>query len=214
MHQKNEKCLSDFEFGAYLEGKLSSDEKGAIDERFIECEHCREEFIAVNRVISQKDDAVIEELPEHLIKKAVRMFPEKTSLFDIVLNLVRDSLEVVYYSNDIYISTPSPAAGLRGNKIVSPEMIILKKSFEDINVELDIEKIYETVCNIRVTVDNLKTKTSGNSIRVELISKKRELVSNLLENGETILEDITTGKYTIKIFQKRKVLGEIVLKIQ
>ena len=214
MNSENKKCLSEFELEAYLEGKLSSDRKESVNKHFNECGQCREEFNAINQIVIQGDDMAVEEVPEHIIKKAVGMFPEKSGLFDIILSLVRDTLEVVYYSDDINISTPSPATGLRGNTIASPEMIVLKKSFEDINVELDIEKLSGNMCNMRVTVDGLKEKIMRNTIRVELIYKGRELVSGLLEDGEAILEDISIGKYTIKICQKRKILGEIILKIQ
>jgi hypothetical protein len=214
MHSDNKRCLSEFEVGAYIEGNLSSDRKESFERHLVECKHCWREFVAINRMIINKDDLAVEEVPEYLIKKAVRMFPEKSSLFDIILSLVRDSVNVVYCSNDINIFTPLPSAALRSNKIVRPEMIVLKKSFEDIDIELDIEKVTGGLCNIKVAVDDLKAKILMNTLRVELISEDRELVSNLLEDGETILEDIGSGKYTIRIHKKGKIFGEIALKIE
>jgi hypothetical protein len=214
MRSDNKRCLSESEFGAYVEGSLSAVKKASINEHLVECQHCRQEFAAINSVIIQKDDMVEEDAPEYLIKKVVGMFPEKSGLFDIVLNLVRDSVRVVYCSHDIDMFMPLPAAGLRSGKAVRPEMIVLKKSFEDIDVELDVEKVAGSLCNIRVTIDDLKAKVLMNTLRVELISEDRELVSNLLEDGETILEDIGSGKYTIKIHKKGKIFGEIALKIE
>jgi hypothetical protein len=92
--------------------------------------------------------------------------------------------------------------------------VVLKKSFEDINVELDIEKVNDDLCSIRVAVDCLETEVLMDTLRVELVSGERELASNLLEGGETFLEDIGTGKYRIKIHRKGKVFGEIALKIE
>lgn len=214
MQTGNKKCLSEFQLGAYLEGKLPPDEKGSMEMHIMECRQCREELLAVRLVTDAKDDRAFDDVPEHLINKAVGLFPEKKSVFDVVLNMVRDYLDVDYCSNAVNIFSPLPAEGLRSNKTVRPEMIVLNKSFEDIDVELDVEKISESICNIRVTVKNLKAEFLKDTIRVELVSGDRELVSNLLENGETILEDVTVGKYAIKICHKSRTLGEIVLKIQ
>ncbi len=140
--------------------------------------------------------------------------PEKRSLFDIVLDLNQDYVRVDYCTNDINVFTPLPAAGLRSDKIVNPEMVILEKSLGEIDVELFIEKVADNLCNIRVGVDNLKTKVLMNTLRIELISEGKELISSLFEDGETILEDISTGRFTIKIQKKGEVLGEVTLKVQ
>lgn len=72
----------------------------------------------------------------------------------------------------------------------------------------------ENLCNIRVGVDNLKIKVLMNTLRIELISEGKELISNLFEDGETILEDISTGRFTIKIQKKGEVLGAVTLKVK
>ncbi len=139
---------------------------------------------------------------------------EKRSMFDIVMDLNQDFVKVDYCSDDINVFTPLPAAGLRSNTNIHPEMVILEKSLGEIDVELFIEKVDKNLCNIRVGVDNLKTTVLMNTLRIELISEGKELISNLFEDGETILEDISTGKFTIKIQKKGKVLGEVTLKVQ
>jgi hypothetical protein len=213
MRSEGRKCLSDSEFGAYIEGGLSSGRKEAIESHLAGCQKCWKEFVAINRVII-REDAPVENVLEYLIEKALGMFPDKISVFDIVLNLLRDSVKVFYCSPDINIFTPLPVPALRGEKAMPPEMIVLKKSFEDIEVELDIEKVAGSLCNIRVAVDDLSRKILMNTLRVELISDDRELVSSLLEDGETVLEDLGLGKYTIRINKKGKTLGEIALKIK
>jgi hypothetical protein len=213
MHSETRKCLSDAEIGAYIDGRLSSEGKASFESHLVECKLCRSEFIALSRVIVQKDTPA-EEVPGYLIKKAVDLFPEKTSVFDVIVNLVEDSVKVLYCSQNFNIFTLPPVPALRSENISRPEMIVLKKSFEDIEVELDIEKAAGSLCNIRVAVDDIRSKTVMNTARVELISEERELVSNLLEDGEAVLEDIGQGSYTIKIHKKGKILGEIALKIK
>lgn len=213
MRTESRKCLSETEIGAYLEGRLSSSGKEAVDGHVAACNKCWKDFVAVSRVMN-REDAADENVPEYLIAKAVGMFPEKTSVFDLVLNLLKDCVKVLYCPPDINIFTPVAVPALRGKKAVSSEMIVLKKSFEDIEVELDIEKVAGSLCSIRVAVDDLNRKRSVNTIRIELISEGRELESSILEDGETVLEDIGLGKYTIRINKKGKTLGEIALKIK
>ncbi len=213
MHSESRKCLNEAEIGAYIEGRLSSEGKASFEGHLVECKLCRSEFVAISRVIVGKHTPA-EETPAHLIKKAVDLFPEKTSVFDVIVNLVKDSVKVIYCSRNFNIFTPSLVPALRGENGTHPEMIILKKSFEDIEVELDIEKAAGSLCNIRVAVDDIRKKMLMNTVRVELISENRELASNLLEDGESVLEDVGLGSYTIKIHRKGKILGEIALKIK
>jgi hypothetical protein len=214
MKTDDKKCFSAFDIGAYIEGSLSSDQRESFERHLAGCHKCWSEFVAVNRVIMNKDDVVNEDAPAYMVEKTGMMFPEKSSMLDIALKLVKDSVDVVYRSLDINIFSPLPATGLRSGKTMRPEMIVLKKSFKDIDVQLDIEKVSENICNIRVSVDTLKGRDLIKGLRVELISKGRELISDLLEDGETVLEDISSGRYTINICRKRKILGQIALKLQ
>ena len=214
MHTGTKKCFSEIELGAFLEGKLSSEEKDALKLRIFECKPCWDELISITGIIAQKDKTESGDVPGHLIEKAIAMFPEKQNVFDIVISMVKDSINLISSTNNIHISTPAFAASLRSEKVEHPEMLVLKKSFDDIDVELDIEKVAEDQCNIKVAIDDLRTKILMNTLRIELISQGRELVSNLFENGETTLEDISAGQYTIRIHKNGKIFGEITLQIK
>ncbi len=214
MFSGKKKCLSEFEIGSYIDGKLSSEKKDVIEKHFVECKKCWNEFISIQRVITAKAELDREEVAEGMIRKVVNMFPEKSSLFDIVLNLVSDAVKVIQLSTDFTQLTPIPAEAVRGEEDIFPRMVILKRSFEEINVELDIEKISEDLCNIRVSVDDLTSKGLMNTLRIALLSEGRELFSTLLENGKAVLEDVSAGKYIIKIHKSGKTFGEITLKIQ
>jgi len=65
----------------------------------------------------------------------------------------------------------------------------------------------------RIAVDEGMQKASVKPLRVELISNGRELVSTLLEQGETFLEDVGVGQYKIKIHKNGQIFGDIALKI-
>ncbi len=213
MDRHNKKCLTDYKIGAYIDGKLPDFEKEAVENSLFACKECWGDFVSIKQAVIQGDDEPSEEMPASLMQKAINMYPEKNSLFNIIVGLVKDSIQVMHYSKGFDIFVPMPAGGLRSGTTEHPSMVVIKKSFNDIEVELDIEKTGSDVCNIRVAVDDVIKKRSVKPFRVELISNGRELVSNLLENGETFLEDVGTGHYTIKIHKKGKIFGEIALKI-
>jgi len=214
MHSGTKKCFSEIELGAFLEGKLSDEEKDALELRVHKCKTCWEEFISITGIVTQEDKTGTVDIPEHLIAKAVSMFPEKQCIFDIVIHLIKDSLALISSTDSFLPAAPAVTASLRNKDVERSEIIVLKKSFDDIDIELDIEKTVGDHCNIKVAVDDIKTKILMNTLRLELVSEGRELVSNLLENGETTLEDIGTGQYTIVIHRNDKVFGEITLQIK
>ncbi|UCH44560.1 MAG: hypothetical protein JSV11_09680 [Nitrospiraceae bacterium] len=214
MDRHNRNCLKDYEIGAYLEGRLSDIDKDKLEKRLYSCKECWEDFVMMKQAITYDTGEPEEEIPSYLIQRAINMYPEKTSLIDVIVGFLKDSLQVMHYSEGFNISMPLPVGGLRSGTVEQPNMVVIKKSFDDIEVELDIEKTGGDLCNIRVAVEEVRKKMPEKPLRVELVSHDRELVSNLLEKGETLLEDVGTGQYTIKIHTKGKVFGEIALKIE
>jgi anti-sigma factor RsiW len=67
MHKKNKKCVSEQEIGAYIDGRLSSDLKDAVDKRLTECKQCWEEFAAISQYVVQKENTPDEEVPAYMI---------------------------------------------------------------------------------------------------------------------------------------------------
>lgn len=213
MH-RDRKCLSELELAAYMEGRLSQGGKEAIDKCLSECVECRDEFLAINNISAMKDGLPPGEVPEYLIKKAVGMYPGKKGLFDAVVGIAKDSIKVLYCLPDIRAYIPSPAFYLRNARILSPRMIILTRSFSEIEVELDVEKVADNLCNIKVIVADIKTKALMNNLRVELVSGGRELASSPLEDGEVIFEDVGPGLYLIKVYRNGAVFGELTIKLE
>ncbi len=213
MYKHNRKCLNDYDIGAYIDDRLPESEREIIENGVFACKECWEDFIAIKQTIIRGDEEPAADLPDSLIQKAVDMYPEKNRLFNLVVGFVRDSIQIMHSSAGFDISFPQLAGGMRSAEREQPSMVVINKSFDDISVELDIEKTGRDICNIRVAIDEVITRSSVKPLRVELISNGRELVSNLLENGETFLEDIGTGNYNIKIHKKGKIFGEIAIKI-
>lgn len=214
MFSGKNKCLSEIEVGAYIDGTLSPEKRDKVERHFVDCSKCWNEFIALQRVLTTKNQFDQEDAPEAVIRNVVNMFPQKEGLLDIVLKLAGGAVEVLKHSVDFSLMQPLPAAGIRSGKELSPGMVVLKRSFEEINVELNIEKMQDNLCSIRVLVDDPAAKEGKDIFRVELISRGRELFSSRIKQGEAVLEDVGTGLYKIKILKHSRSLGEISIKIK
>jgi len=213
------KHLSEIWIGAYLEGKLSPEKREEIDRSLSTDRKFRNEFIAVNRVMAPKDAGacpknIPADAPAHLMKKVINMYPESQGLFDIVIGLVRDAVHVIHTAFDINVSMPVPAADMRGPRVLSPRMAVFTKTFGLITSEFDIEKVHGDLCNIKVVITDKQTGALMANLRVDLISNGRELVSDRLENGEVLLEDVSPGRYTVRIRRNEEILGELAIKIE
>lgn len=212
MHSCNT-CLSDVEIGSYIEERLSPEERKAVEKRLEDCNECRKDLIGIRELLGKEDVLQANDAPEHLIKRAINMYPDKEGMFDVVFRIIRDAIEIVRSSTRINVLAPAAGTALRGVKVFSPTMITLTKSFDDIDVELNVEKISGDLCNAKVLVAGTTSKPQVNNLMVELISQGRELASSFPKKGEVIFEDIPYGRYCIKIRRKEKVFGELTFKI-
>ena len=213
MHPEKE-SLTEVELAAYLEGRLSPEKRQQVERVLGSHKGTRDEVAAIRHIISTTGGMPEERVPAHLIEKAVRLYPTKRNLFDIAVSLVKDAVQVVYRSVDVAVNSLQPALGLRNTRMLGPRMVILKKSFADVDVELDIEKVEGSFCNIKVIVADSMTKRPAHNLRAELFSQGRELASELLEQGEVLFEDIGPGVYSVSINKMSRVFGEITLKIE
>ena len=215
------KHLSEIEMGAYIEGKLSPEKREEI-ERYLDADKkSRKEFAAIKRVITGDCPARLggtvpesTDAPAHLMKKVIDMYPESQGLFDIVIGLVRDAVHVIHTALDINVSLPVPAIDMRSPRVLSPRMAVFTKTFNSVIAEFDIEKVAGDFCNIKVVVRDKPTGTLMNNLRVDLISNGRELVSDRLEYGEVLLEDVSPGRYSVRIRRNGDVLGELAIRIK
>lgn len=215
------KHLSEIEMAAYIEGKLSSEKREEI-ERYLDADKkSRNEFAAIKQVITGDSPARIgvtvpesADAPAHLMNKVIDMYPESQGLFDIVIGLVRDAVNVIHTAIDINVSLPVPAAAVRSPRVLSPRMAVFTKTFGLITSEFDIEKVHGDLCNIKVVITDKQTGVPMANLRVDLISNGRELASARLENGEVLLEDVCPGRYTVRIRRKEEILGELAIKIE
>lgn len=212
MH-KNSVCLSEFELGAYLEGKLSQGRIETVEQILAECPDCLQELIGLRNLMARVPDEA-EDVPERAIIRAAALYGEDRNSFDAVISLMKDKLRVVKSASCLQWSYPEPVFELRNSKAASSRMAVLTRTFEGMNAEIDIEQIEEDVCSIKVSVVLTAEDLQTQGIRIELFSGNRELASHFLEHGFVLFEDIYKGSYSVRIRKKDHLFGTVMLSIE
>lgn len=213
MHPTNH-CPDDITLAAYLEGKLSATELAAVERRLLDNEECRKTLAAVRNALQPGGSMPDAALPEALIQKAVRLYPGQRDILDLVISAVSDSLNVISAALDVSIETPAPAMAMRAAQARGAAMIVMTKEFDAITAKVAIEKVSRSLCTIAVMVADQITQAPMKDLRIELLSRGRELGSSLVEQGKVLFEEVKPGRYDIVIRNKGAVLGTLAVKIQ
>ncbi len=212
MHS-DKSCLSEFDLGAYLDGKLSLGRREAVERVMAECPDCLQELITL-RHLCTSDDNLAEDIPERAIIRAAALYGEDRHSFDVVISLMKETLRVIKIAASLQLSYPEPAFTLRNSKAASPRMAVLTRTFEGMKVEVDIEQVEEEACNIKVSIIPTAAGFQSQGLRIELFSGERELASYFVEHGFVLFEDIGKGSYSLRIRKKDHLFGAVTLSLE
>ena len=202
-------CLTESELGAYIEKTLDSKKAGEVERKLADCSGCRREL----RLASSLLHAPLEEAPLSVVERARAAYPADKSIFDVIAALVKDSVRLLHSSAGFDLQPAPGLPGLRGGRMVAPDMVVLNKSFDEFDAELSIEKLHGGACSIRVHAVEQGSKASAEGLMVSLYSDDRELASGKTEHGRLVFEDVSPGRYLVRFFKRRKSIAEIAIKI-
>lgn len=213
MHPKTT-CFDDTTLAAYIEGTLPPKEQAAFERHLRDHSVCRDVVAAIQQVLKKHDALPVEEAPEALMQKAVRLYPGQRDVLDLVLSLVSDTLNVVSAALDISLEAPVPVMAMRAGQARGASMVVMTKELGAITARVAVETVCRGLCTIAVMVTDRTTQAHGKDLRIELVSRGRELGSSLAEQGTVLFEEIKPGRYDIVIRDKSEVLGTLAIKIQ
>jgi anti-sigma factor RsiW len=206
------KCPDELDLAACVEERLPPTRRKLLEKHLAQCEQCRQECALVAPV--RTEDRSDRDAPERLIRQVIDLYHTKNGVVDAIVRLVRDSLRVIYTASHVAISVPVPATVVRHTRAISPNMVILTKSFKDLDIACDIEKLSGETCNIRVVAYESQTGESLTDTRIELVYNERVLASSRSGRTGVLFEDIAPAKYTIRVLSRGEVCGALTLKIE
>lgn len=195
----------------YLEGRLSAEDKEAMDVHLSECQLCLEELVIAGKAI--RDAAEAPPVPSGVTEAAVRLVAGRTT--GVAEKGLKESIATCMekISDCFRYSLPWrwQHATIRSSKVESaPDLVVIKKVFKEIEAEIEIEKTGEDKAHIRVKAGGREK----NGIRVTLKKGEREISSQLLSGGYAFFEDIPYGRYEIVFSANGSELGSYTFEIR
>jgi len=203
----------------YLEGRLSDNERTGMEKHLSGCDTCLEEFIVARNLERSVKELQLDPVPAGVTKAAFDMInSQPLTPSGLIIERVKRPIEDLYaWLADLF----SPAlwrgwrfAQIRGSrKEVYKDLIRLRKTFGEIEVEIEIEKKGENKALIRVRLAK-DSRNKEEDVRATLKKGNREISSNLLNKGYAVFEDIPFGHYSIIFSGDGVILGEYLFKIK
>ena len=204
-------CPTDEMLAGYLLGRLAEKEGSEMEKHLSDCTICLEELVIANSLFQGGDLPQLDAVPAEVTETAVRLVQDLDST-------VSDSLSEKFeraiktlptrisnFLNHKTWAELQPQSIRSSKKIVAKDLVLLKKTFRDIETEIEIEKMGENRAHIRVRL--LLADTTNQTIRVTLKKGDREIASHLAEGAHVLFEDIPFGHYSLTFARDGVTLG-------
>lgn len=199
----------------FTEGKLDSSELDAVKKHLLSCTVCADNFKAAIEISSPGELRA----PEELVSK-VKSLPLHEAVaiaaLEIILNIKNNILELLRTNGDVLVGqelVPAPVLRSRNIKDFKDE-VFLFKDFENVRVEIKVEKKSAHSFNLELSVKNKQTAQSIPDIRITLLNNQIELESYVIGIGKVRFEDIALGSYSIWVLGLEEKLAEIVIEVK
>ncbi len=211
-------CPADEILADYLEGRLSEEERSEMEEHLSDCNACLEVFTVANSLIQGEEQFELEPVPAKVTDAAERLLQsEDPQVSEPLQEKIEHTLKDLPTKISEFLSPktwgqlqPQPVRGYK--RKVAKDLVILKKAFEDVESEIEIEKVGENkaLIRVRLPLDDLTRQ----KIRVTLKKGDREIASHLAGEAYVLFEDIPFGHYSLTFTRDGLTLGTCLFEIK
>ncbi|MBP7217288.1 MAG: hypothetical protein KBA46_08420 [Candidatus Omnitrophica bacterium] len=199
----------------FIEQRLPAQETDAIKLHIAMCERCSESVA----VALEAPGVSIKHVPEGALAAAkglVEQGPKGASALEVCLRLNDRIWEIVSASGDILVDqelVPAPLLRSRNLNTFKDEVTLLKE-FDDIRVQIRIERAHQGYFSTSVLVQDKALKHVTKEMRITLLREEVELESYVTDTGKVQFENISLGTYTIAIADLEKNLARVLIEIK
>jgi hypothetical protein len=208
-------CISDERLADYLEGRLSSTERGQIEDHLSFCEHCLDTVQIYQRLVPEHFGRP-EIVPPTAVKQALCRLDrlDSGSLMDALSGRIRSLiLKWKEYVNAKGMGGHAVLEPIRGSKtLVANDLVVLNKTFSDLETEISIEKIDPRLAIVSVTIS--KVNPEKTPVRVSLMTEQREVASYLVGSGDAYFERVPFGHYTLRFTSNGALIGQYAFQLK
>ncbi len=205
-------CPDEEELATYLSGGLGQPAREELESHLAACTACLDDVTAAHASIPGSEK---EAVPQRLLEHAIALVPavsEEPNIFDLVVRLVLNSIQLVSTSGELVPATAP--AGIRGKLKSSATAIVqIEKEVGKFKVGVEVERVEGDLCQVAVTV-NARGMSIDDGIRVSLLSGRREQASYLTRQGTAIFDRVLPGEYRLAVSQLGRHIGSMRLAIK
>lgn len=217
MKNKNNQCPNEEIIACYIDGLLSSKEKGELDRHLLTCPGCKEIFSIQTAVARVQKEEGLGFVPDRVTTEAKKLVDEKygVKLLNLVASFTEKAFEVVRTTGEVISGHHlQPAFALRDNSGTNiAKTFTIRKVFDNTRVEMEITRETGDSNTIILRVRDNQVEIPTNDLRATLIQDETELESYITQNGKAIFESVKSGRYLIELSQVSHVLGAITLEL-
>jgi len=204
--------VKETDFAAYFEGRLPEGRRQEIERILAETPDLMDEFFSLYRLGQTRADREAGSAPERIVRNAISLLSADKGLFEVVLALVGDAVQVLSSASGIDLSSPRAAFALRSSGPEKPKIVVIRKFFDWGDVELDVQSAGTGLCTITVEVP-AAVDFEFDHLRAELQSEGRIIASEQLSGGRSVFEAVGPGRYSVMLRKNRKFFGNITIRI-
>ena len=210
-------CPDEEKLAAYLEGRLSDEDRSLLEEHLCDCQLCLEGLVVTNDLVRGRGQFNVDPVPAEVTKAAVHLVTSQRviSSDSLIEKLKRSVNNLGSRILDILYLRPWrrwQLAPIRGSKTVaSADLVCLRVPFKEIETEIEIEKTGAGKAHIRVKL--LDAGKRRKALRVTLKKGEREITSCLLDRAYVLFEDIPFDHYSISLAGDGVSLGTYLFEI-
>ena len=205
-------CPDDERLANYLGESLSEAERRELESHLASCAGCLDDLGAAYKAQHEEDRDTV---PQRLLEKAMALIPAKQAkpdFLEVVVKLVRDSLELVSTSGQLAFATT--AAEIRGKgKSLDSTILQVEKELGKFRIWIEVERTEGDLCQVVVKV-KAKGQLVADGIRLSLVAGGREQASYLARQGMIIFDRIPPGEYRLALSEGNAPLGSVRLMIK
>lgn len=209
------RCLRKEEIVDYLEDRLTDDDRTKAELHLSGCDACLEELMVFNGIVRSVGFSGLDPVPEEVTQAAINSIKvaENYTYSEKFLKILKKTLSKC---SDLFADflpwgsmRLSPIRGSR--RIISEELVLIRKSFADFDAEIEIEKTGHDRARIDVMVTE---KSQASPIRVTLLKNKREVSSYLTNGSNAAFEDMPFDHYLLLFTRNGAKIGEYLFEIK
>jgi len=183
----------------YLEGRLSAREQVRVERHLSRCDSCLEEILTAEEMLREENRANLETVPEYLTRGIIKKINHQKddSISGRAISFIQTLLARGPVAVAAFIPWRRPGLSpVRGTKtIIDGSLIALKKSFAELDIEIEIDKVQPGKASIKVTLVN--NDQPPIPTRVTLLKDGREVYSYMVRGTQAHFENVAFGHYTL-----------------